>query len=115
MNESDDIVVHTVSFDGGVILQPVGDVDLARAPGLRRVLTEAQAKRPQRIVIDLSQVPYMDSSGVATLVEAMQRARAMAHRLVLAAPQTRVRSIFEIARLDTVFTISNDAEAAKTV
>jgi anti-sigma B factor antagonist len=56
----------------------------------------------------------MDSSGVATLVEAMQIARKQSTRLVLCGMQSKVRSIFEIARLDRVFTIVDDREAAAT-
>lgn len=114
MNDHADISVHTDPFDNGVIVRPVGDIDLSRAPSFRRVLTDVQTQRPGRLVIDLSEVPYMDSSGVATLVEAMQRARSLSQRLVLAAPQPRVRSVFEIARLDTVFTITESTEAAKS-
>ena len=54
----------------------------------------------------------MDSSGVATFVEAMQLARRKGSRLVLCDLQERVRSIFEIARLDMVFTIVDSTEEA---
>ena len=64
------------------------------------------------VVINLSEVPYMDSSGVATFVEAMQIARRRSRPLVLCAMQERVKSIFEIARLDTVFRITDTLEEA---
>ncbi|MHC4429252.1 MAG: STAS domain-containing protein, partial [Planctomycetota bacterium] len=70
---------------------------------------------PARLVIDLSGVPYMDSSGVATLVEAMQIARRTGSKLVLAALQEKVRSIFEIARLDMVFSIVNSVDDAASL
>jgi anti-sigma B factor antagonist len=60
----------------------------------------AMDAKPAQLVVDLAQVPYMDSSGVATFVEAMQIARRVGSKLVLCALQERVRSIFEIARLD---------------
>jgi anti-sigma B factor antagonist len=56
----------------------------------------------------------MDSSGVATLVEAMQVARKQGGRLVLCGLQEKVRSIFEIARLDMVFTIVGSRNEALT-
>ena len=65
-----------------------------------------------RLVIDLSAVPFMDSSGVATLVEALQVQRRGSNKLVLCGLQPKVRSIFEIARLDMVFAIADDASAA---
>ncbi len=105
MNDSEAIHVEVKRTTDGAILSPVGEIDLGRAPSFREHLFSAQQSRPQRLIIDLGQVPYMDSSGVATLVEAMQTARRNGSKLVLCNLQDRVRSIFEIARLDTVFTI----------
>jgi anti-sigma B factor antagonist len=98
--------------DGAVVVAPEGDIDLSRSPTLRTTLRDAQAKKPQRLVVDLSAVDYMDSSGVATLVEALQIARRNQTRMVLCGMKDRVRSIFEIARLDTVFTITDSRDAA---
>ncbi len=94
------------------IVIPTGDIDLSCAASLRSRLGEIQAQMPERLVVDLTNVPYMDSSGVATLVEGMQVARRNNSKLVLCNLQERVRSIFEIARLDMVFTIVNDIEEA---
>ncbi len=98
--------------DGAVVVTPEGDIDLSRSPGLRTTLREAQAKKPTRLVVDLSAVDYMDSSGVATLVEALQIARRSNTKMILCGLKERVRSIFEIARLDTVFTITDSCDAA---
>ena len=100
------------SKDGATIVAPDGDIDLSRSPALRSTLRDAQAKKPGRLVVDLSGVDYMDSSGVATLVEALQIARRNNTRMVLCGMKERVRSIFEIARLDTVFTIAESRDAA---
>jgi anti-sigma B factor antagonist len=69
--------------------------------------------KPARLVLDLSRVPFMDSSGVATLIEALQLQRRAGSKLVLHGLQPKVRGIFEIARLDTVFTIVDGADAAQ--
>ena len=114
MTEADDIDVRRETFDAGVILTPIGDVDLSRAPALRLHLLDTLRTAPRRLIVDLREVPYMDSSGVATFIEAMQIARKHDCRLLLCGLQERVRSIFEIARLDTVFTILDDAEAARS-
>ncbi|MEC8321069.1 MAG: STAS domain-containing protein [Planctomycetota bacterium] len=100
------------SRDGIVVITPVGEVDLASSPVLRTRLGEVVKSRPNRVVLDLSKVPYMDSSGVATLVEGLQQCRRQSSDLFLAALQDRVRSVFEIARLDTVFTIEPDVATA---
>lgn len=106
-------VEHETIDDGVTVVRPVGDVDLSRSPLLREAISEAQQSNPLRIIIDLSGVPYMDSSGVATLVEAMTIARKQKCTLVLCNMQDKVRAIFEITRLDSVFTIVDNCEDAQ--
>lgn len=101
----DTIKVRTEQEAGATVVSPEGDIDLSRSPALRATLRQAQSAKPGRLVVDLSGVDYMDSSGVATLVEALQMARRNNTKMVLCGMKDRVRSIFEIARLDTVFTI----------
>jgi anti-sigma B factor antagonist len=109
---SDTLQVRSEIVGTAVVVTPVGDIDLTGSPTLRQELRKAQAAKPPRLVVNLAQVPYMDSSGVATLVEAMQVARRSGSALVICALQDRVKSIFEIARLDTVFTIAESLDAA---
>jgi len=101
--------------DCGIIIRPHGDVDLSSSPDLRAAMREAIARKPTTAVVDLSDVAYMDSSGVATLVEALQHARRNDSRLVLCNLSKRVNSIFQIARLDAIFTIVDDLDAAAEV
>jgi anti-sigma B factor antagonist len=108
----EDTVVPIEQIDGTVVVSPEGDVDLSRSPALRLTLRSALAMRPQLLVVDLESVDYMDSSGIATLVEALQNARRTESRVVLCGLKERVRSIFEIARLDTVFTIVESRQDA---
>jgi anti-sigma B factor antagonist len=110
---TDQIDVETEFVDGATVLRPKGDVDLSRAPSLREKISAAQRDQPDRLIIDLGEVPYMDSSGVATLVEALQVARRTGGKLVLCNLHEKVRSIFEIARLDMVFAIAADLDAAR--
>lgn len=114
MNDNDRITVHRDERGNAAILRPVGEIDLSRSPSLRLQLREALETRPGRLVIDLTEVSYMDSSGVATFVEAMQHARSVQCPMVLCCLQERVMSIFEIARLDMVFTIVPDVDEALT-
>ena len=110
---STELTIHVEDQDGTVTIRPEGEVDLAHSPSLRHRLMEVITEGPTRVILDLAHVPYMDSSGVATLVEALQQCRGRDARLVLAAMQPRVRSVFEIARLDTVFTICDDLQTAQ--
>lgn len=90
---------------GATILSPRGDVDMSRAPSFREQVRVALAARPRRLVVDMGSVEYMDSSGLATLVEAMRNTRAIGTELVLCALNPRVLAIFEIARLHQFFRI----------
>ncbi len=101
----DRMEIAVENTNGAVFVAPNGDVDLSCSRDLQARLKKVMEPKPARVVVDLQKVPYMDSSGVATLVEAMQISRKQSTRLVLCAMQDKVRSIFEIARLDKVFTI----------
>ena len=113
MAANQDLPIELESISDGTVMRPTGDIDLSRAPAFRTHIAGVFQNSPMRVVIDLSAVPYMDSSGVATLVEGMQLATRAGAKFILIGLQERVRSIFEIARLDTVFTIEIDLEAAE--
>ncbi len=115
MSKAEELDIQTEEISDGIILRPAGEIDLSCAAMLRSRLSKVQEGKPGRLIIDLSAVPYMDSSGVATLVEAMQIARRNGSTLVLCALQSKVRSIFEIARLDMVFSIVDSVEEATAV
>lgn len=103
--EEHNLPVDVDKRPGATILSPRGDVDMSRAPSFREQMRSAQAERPARLVIDMGSVEYMDSSGLATLVEAMRNARGAGVELVLCALHPRVQAIFEIARLHQFFRI----------
>ncbi len=102
------------TFPNGMILRPMGEIDLARSPDLRLRLREEIDALPRRLILDLLGVGYMDSSGVATLVEALQRCKTAGCKLVLCSLQPKVKSIFAISRLETVFDIVASVEDAKS-
>lgn len=107
-------LVPTAAQDGQTVTLAVrGEVDLHSSPELRTALLDILAKaQPRRMVINLAQVPYMDSSAIAVLVEALQRMRRQGGKIWLTTLQPRVRGLLEIARLDTIFGIAaTDAEA----
>ena len=98
--------------DRVVVVHVQGDIDLSRSVEFQQGLLELLDGRPRGIVVNLSDVPYMDSSGVASLVKLMSRARKKRLSLHLTGLRDRVRSVFEITRLDSVFDIrATDEEA----
>ncbi len=105
---------NITDIDDGKQISVEGDVDYSCSNEMRVSIQEALAGDPARLVIDLAGVDYMDSSGVATLVEALQIQTKNNRKLVLCNLQQRVQGIFEISRLTTVFTIVADTKAARS-
>ena len=100
--------------DQATIVEVVGEIDLNESLEFQRVLLALMDENPDRIVIDLSGVSYMDSSGVASLIKLLSRARKAKTSLYLVGMVERVRSISEITRLDSVFDICGSVEEALT-
>ncbi len=110
---SDNDFVRTESPETGVvILVPTADIDMSRSPILRSAIKSELKPGLDRMIIDLGEVQYMDSSGLATLVEAMRIAKSHAVPLHLVSMTTKVRAIFEIARLDAFFSIKDSRQEA---
>jgi anti-sigma B factor antagonist len=89
-----------------------GEIDLHVSPRLAATLNAALKERPRNLVIDMSKCAYIDSSGLAVLIEAMQNVEKYGGKFALVALQEGVKPIFEIARLDQVFRIFPDVESA---
>ncbi len=82
-----------------------GEIDLNESPRVLAQLNPLIAKKLPQVYVDLSKVSYIDSSGLATFIDAMQRVQAYGGEFALVALRDNVRKIFEIARLDQVFKI----------
>jgi len=96
---------------GGIVVALKGDVDLQSSPAARKVLLDAVG-RGRPVFADLSDVTYIDSSGIASLVEALQDARKRGSRFALVSVSDAARRVLQLARLDKVFAIhANLAEA----
>jgi len=103
------------SVDNGVhIFKIDGDIDMKNSRQLREKLQTALKGRPKAMLIDLSACPYIDSSGIATLVEALQNLRSWSGKMAIARPSQRVKDIFEIAHLDGIFPMFGTLEEART-
>jgi len=96
----------------GVVIGANGDVDLDSSPKLRNAIIESIEKKISPIVISLGDVTYIDSSGVATLVEGFQLCKKYQGAFRLAAISDRVAEVLHLARLDQVFDIRKTEEEA---
>ncbi len=80
-----------------------GRITVENSGEMRRALSRALRAKPARISVDLSDVSYIDTSGLATLVEAARNARGQGTRLLLDGMKDQPRYLFEITHLDRLF------------
>ncbi len=95
-----------------VVVVAMGEVTLDRSPALHKALLEVCARKPEHLVVEMSEVSHIDSAGVGTLVEIFRRVRSADGKMSLAGMNARVRSVFEVTRLDQFFTIYATEEDA---
>lgn len=95
---------ETSEKDGALVISFSGDIDLQTSPDARKALL-AQVGSGSPILADLSGVGYIDSSGVASLVECLQSAKKSGQKFALVAVSENALRVLQLARLDRVFTI----------
>lgn len=84
---------------GEVVVAIVGDLDLAGAPAMLDALARAMDDGPAVVVVDLSEVTFLDASGLSVLVMTSTRLRGRGARLALRAAPPRVRWLLELTGL----------------
>ena len=90
-----------------------GDIDLATSPELRKpLLRELRELRTPRVVLNLKAVRYIDSSGVASLVEGLKASRDVGARFILFGLNTTVREVLQLSKLVRIFEICDSEEQA---
>jgi len=100
-------------LDKITIFDVAGDVDLASSPELRKALMrELQELRMPRVVVNLQAVRYIDSSGVASLVEGLKASRDAGSRFVLCGLNTRVTEVLRLSKLRSIFEVCDSEEQA---
>ena len=101
---------------GGTILDITGDIDLAHSPAVRKaLLQEIREKKTPKVYLNLEKVRYIDSSGIASLVEGLKASRDQGSRLILYGLSKSVREVMELSRLQKIFEIhESEAQALGT-
>lgn len=105
------MVVKTFESDGVMIYQVDGEVNISTSPDLKKQFEKQPAKK---VVVDLAKVNYIDSSGLATLVELLKKTKGHGGSLALAGMSEKVKSLFEITKLDKLFPIFPTQQEAVT-
>jgi anti-sigma B factor antagonist len=106
-DDADELAVAVDRLPGLDLVAAVGELDLLTAPRLRSVLLEPAVCAQPVLVVDLSALAFIDSTGLGTLIETERSTRARGARLVLVVPPGTVAArVLAIAGLDAVFTTS---------
>jgi anti-sigma B factor antagonist len=93
------------------IVDVTGDIDMGTSPGLRKTLLES-LKRMPRLLVNLGDVRYVDSSGIASLVEVLKEARDKKKKLILYGLNPAVREALQLTRLAKIFNIFDTEDEA---
>lgn len=108
------MAIKTESKNGTMVCRIDGDIDISSSPDLKKVFDKLISQKTPKIVIELSRVTYVDSSGLATLVGILKNMRTYGGKMRLAGMSPKIKSLFEITKLDKLFEIMASEEEAIT-
>jgi anti-sigma B factor antagonist len=108
----EDPVAEIARSDGSIVVSLAGELDLYNAQTVREALLACCAESPERLIVDLSNVKFIDSTALGVLIEARTR---MQNRrgFLLAAPALETRRALEISGLDRHFNVHDSLDAAR--
>ena len=113
LGEHVDLTLETRDVDGRTIVAVGGEIDVYTAPRLRETIVTAVEAGHNRLIIDVQQVQFLDSTGLGVLVGALKRVRAEGGSLDIVCTQERILKIFEITGLDKVFGLHGSVDEAR--
>ncbi len=93
-------------------MELAGEIDMKCSAKIKDKFKEIFRRKPHRVIVDMTEVTFMDSSGLAVLVGALKRSRVNNSELKIAGLTKDVRAIFEICRLETIFQIFDTTDEA---
>jgi anti-sigma B factor antagonist len=104
--------VNREEIGEAVVLTVAGSVDIYSSPELRGELKAGLDRQAPRIVVDMGGVTFVDSSGLATLIEALQKVNGYEGKLLLCNLSSTVLGVFQLANLDHIFQIKESRDSA---
>jgi len=104
--------IHSIEKKGIALVYVEGEIDMFTSPNMRDTFLPFFKKNVKGIIVDLTGVSFMDSSGIATLVEGLQWSKKENKVFILTGPGTTVLNALSLTKLDNVFTIKPDTNSA---
>ena len=98
--------------NGLTVCHVEGEIDINSSPAIKKAFDRILSAKTPKIIVNLSKVTYVDSSGLATLVEILKNMRSYGGRLRLTNLSSKIKSLFEITKLEKLFEIMADEEEA---
>ncbi|MBF0344944.1 MAG: STAS domain-containing protein [Nitrospirae bacterium] len=95
--------IELINRNGVVVISPSGEIDMYSSPLLRKELISFTKKKISPVIVALRDVTYIDSSGIATFVEALKRMMPYNGKLKIAEIPESIMKIFNFSKLDKVF------------
>ena len=107
LTTTDDLEIMVDHVDKASIVRLRGRLNIDSSPALRdRLLAMLRAQAPEAVIVDFSDVSYIDSSGIATLIEGLKIARKRQTRLCLQGLQDRLLHLFQVTGIETLFEVN---------
>lgn len=107
-----DLQVHSRVIGDRTVIAVAGEVDIATAEILDTEITQVLAGGASRLVLDLSEVAFLDSTGLGVLVKGLKRAREAGGSLAVVVTAERIAKVFRITGLDAVMSLHADVDSA---
>src|ERR1700733_13252473 len=105
--------ISTRTVGAATLVDVVGDITLYNSPQVRKVLLDLiKDKKTPRVIVNLERVKYIDSAGVASLVEGLKVSRDIKSSFALFGLSRTAREVLELTRLIKVFEVYNNEEEA---
>lgn len=111
-NAPDHLDIRVEDTSDCLVVKLAGEVDVAAAPRLRETLLRLLHRTDLAVVIDLSELDFIDSTGLSALIAGARRATALGRDYALAAPRPRIKRVFDVTGLDHVIPIHDVIENA---
>ena len=104
--------IREEKFNDAVVCFLEGEININNSPELRKVFDGLIEKSQKKVIVNFSAVSYIDSSGLATLIEMFQRLKKIGGSLRFSNMEQKIRNVFEITKLHKLFEIFDTQEAA---